>query len=571
METGMMVDPFDGLAIENASGLPTGEVMDALRADPMVARMVAQFTQWSIDTQGGHASNSPGSRRKGGLFERDRYVTPQNIYAQMRMAYQAVDDDDIASAVADTTEALALSKVTFYAEDKNEEDIYNQIAADLDLDSRLREMWKELFTVSQFYCGIWWTRKTYRVRGKTDKGNQSRKTYTVRVPEAITLLDPLKIVPVGNLMFNQEQLAYVATRDEAVAFDDIQRRLNDPVVSRLIMGRYTPNEDEKKWLTNEGIDPTNLYLLNPANVFRHNLTRPQFRRLSPVRMKPVFELLDMKHQLRSMDRAHLIGGTNFIVLIKKGSDALPAEQAEIQNLQENVKTIARLPVIVGDHRLAVEIITPSVDKTLESDRYATLDTRITARLYGMFMLNERGAGTNSDNSSGLVKVISRGLESRRHMLMRSMERHILGPMFEKNDSFTTAPKLRFYPAKIDLTFDNNFAKFLLDLRAANELSRETLLSQFDLDQSDEAAMLEREREQYDDIFLTQVPFSTPNPRNGGDNPNADPANPDDPTAPQDPTSPTSRSQQRRAGRRQGGNNNGGGSAPGSGQGRPPRT
>lgn len=42
-------------------------------------------------------------------------------------------------------------------------------------------------------------------------------------------------------------------------------------------------------------------------------------------MKSIFELLDLKQQLRQMDRAHLIGGSNFIVLMTMGDkDHYPA-------------------------------------------------------------------------------------------------------------------------------------------------------------------------------------------------------------------------------------------------------
>lgn len=538
------IEVFEHADIRNETDVPTESVIDALRDD---RGLMASFEQWVNKTKGGQFTGY----RAGGLFERDRYATPFSLYEQMRVATDAVESDDVVSGVADTTEALAFSKVSFYAEDNEEEDIYNQIAADLDLDSRLREIWRELFTCSQCYVAVWWTKKKYSVRGKTEKGNQRRKSYDIRVPEAISLLDPLRIVPVGSMLFNRESLAYMATRDEAEIFDDESARLADPIINRLILTKHIPTQEDKAFLAANDLQSDNLYILNPQVVFRHTLTRPQFRRLSPVRMKSVFELLDLKNQLRSMDRAHLIGGTNFIVLIKKGSDAMPGKPQEIANLQQNVKTLARLPVIVGDHRLEVEIITPKLDATLNGDRYGTLDSRITARLYGMFVMGgNRAGGTNADDSSGLVKVISRGIESRRHMIQRSLERNIFGPLFDRNDVLTTAPKMKFHPKSIDLGFDSALASFMMELRQSRELSRETLLSQWDFDQDDEARMLDREAEKFDDIFQTQIPYSAPAPQN------------------QDPAPPITPSEKRRAGRQGGGNKNGGGSAPGTGQGKP---
>jgi hypothetical protein len=374
------------------------------------------------------------------------------------------------------------------------------------------------------------------------------------------------------------------------------------------LGPYQPDDGERRWMGEMNIAADRLFELNPATVFRHTATRPDFQRFATVRMKSVFELLDLKTQLRAMDRAHLIGGTNFIVLITKGTDDRPATPAEVTNLQMQVRTVARLPVLVGDHRLKVEIVTPKLDATLKGERYNTIDARITARLYQMFMLGNYAAGGGSDDSVKLAKFIAKGLESRRHMLRRTLEDAIFTPMFARNETLETAPKLLFHPKQIALDFDSAWATFLLDLREANEVSRNTILSQFDLDQADEARMLQREAEQFDDIFMTQVPFAAPNPkiapdapgtkpglvpRKGGAVPRggqAAPANvpphahtPDGQTVPVVPArvrksakkapaapQPSTRSATRQGGRQGGGTRNGGGAAPGSGQGQPPR-
>jgi hypothetical protein len=576
--TGVLLDPYFGSVI-NETDVPTERVMgEAARLNPLIA----SIAKWTAETQGTSARS-----RNGGLLDRDRYVTPENIYEQMRLAHHAVENDDVVSGVLESTESLAFSKVSFYAEDEDEEDVYNQIAADIDLDSRLREMWRELFTTSQFYAAVWWHTKTYKVRGRnTETGVKRKKEFTLRVPKAITLLDPLKIVPVGNPMFNQEKLAYIADRDEDSVFGEVMTgpRGTDPIIERLIVGKYEPDRKERSWLGELGVAPDRLYLLNPATVFRHSATRPQFQRFASVRMKSVFELLDQKQQLRQMDRAHLIGGTNFIVLITKGSDDHPAKPEEIRNLQDSVRVIARVPIMIGDHRLKVEIITPKLDSTLRPERYNTIDSRITGRLYQMFVLGNYSAGSGNDDSAKLVKVIARGMESRRHMLRRTLEVAIFDPIFEKNDTLETAPKLRYHPKNIALDFDPNWASFLLDLRAARELSRETLLSQMDMDQGDEAAMLQREAEKYDDIFMTQVPFTAPNgtPSGGPGGPPGAPGGgpPNAPgpggggapgtTPPPAGPMPGSPAELKRQGRTGGGNRNGGGRAPGTGQGQPPK-
>lgn len=549
----VMLDPEFGTQVINQSDLSNQEIAEKGMIAGSDQRLLAALTQWTQTSQG------VTRRRAGSLFERDRYVTPIGHVDQMRLAYQAVEDDDVVSSIADSTESLVFNAMDFHAEDEDEEDVYNQIAGDLDLDSRLREIWRELFTVSQVVVAVWWQNKTYKVRGRTDQGVQRKKVFALQVPKAITLIDPLKVIPVGDTMFNQEQLVYCADRIEDEAFIANE--------NSLLKGRYTPTEYDRQYVSTLGMDfsADRLWLLDPENVFRHTLTRPQFQRLPALRMRSIFELLDMKQQLREMDRAHLIGGANFIVLVTKGSDQHPAQAAEIANLQMQVRTVARVPVLVGDHRLNVQIVTPKLDSTLDPKRYNLIDARITARLYQMFVLGgTAGSGASSDDSVKLMKVISRGMESRRHMIRRTLEKNIFNKMFDRNESLTTRPKLRFHPKSIDLGFDANFASFLLDLRSSNDLSRDTILNQFDFNQAEEAENLLRERDKYDPIFQTI------NPNNQGI-PQGAPRNQPPPPPPEQPPPPDTQPPDPaaiRLAKRQGGRQ--GGVAPGSGQGQPPR-
>lgn len=495
-------DTSTGGMVLNDTTVPDDAVFAALAEQHPEYRALAN---WAANT----------SRRQGGLFERDRYVTPSKIFDQFKTAQYASDNDDVVSGVLESTEALAFSKMSVAAEDEDEEDVWNQIAANLNMDGLLRQMWRELFTVSQFYAVTWWERKSFRVRGKSDSGIKRKKVFNdVLVPTGITLLDPLKVLPVGNFMFGQEQLVYIASRDQAEDFDKVLARENttDLVVASLIEGRYEASQSEKKALqelTGENMD--HLFVLNSDRVWRHTATRPDYQRFANCRMKSVFELLDLKNQLREMDRAHLVGGTNFIILVKKGTDEIPAKPAEVRGLAAQVRASARVPVIVGDHRVDIEIITPKLDTVLKPERYNTLDARITARLYQMFMTGNYAAGAKGDDSIKLARVVARGLESRRHMIRRSIEAEVFKKTFDRNeDIFTDEPKIRFHPKRIALDFDANVATYLQDLRDRGDISRETMLQELDLSQAEEARQRDRESEHYDDVFTpVNVPFSTP--------------------------------------------------------------
>jgi hypothetical protein len=516
--------------IVNVSGVPEDQVMSAMMHQ---APELASLVRWTQNTQ--------RTSRAGGLVDRDRYLTPGSIFAQFATALDAVESDDVVSAVLESTESLAFQAMGFVAEDEDEENVWNQIGADLDLDSRLREMWRELFTVSQFYCASFFKRKTYRVKGKTSKGVTRKKEFKdLLVPAGLTLIDPKKVLPVGNFMFNQERLVYIADRGEAVQFDNVLAGGNtsDLIVQQFIQEKYVPDVSTRMSLaqmTDANVD--NLYYLNPDFVWRHTASRPQYQRFATVRLKSIFELLDLKQNLRELDRTFILGGTSFILLVKKGTDALPAKPAELAALAANVRQVSKVPIIVGDHRLSVEIITPKQDHVLVGDKYDTLDERISARLYQTFMTRKSGS---NDDSQKLARVVASGMESRRHMLRRALEKNVFRPTFDRNDSLTSLPKLNFYPKRIALNFDPTVATFLQDLRDRGDISRETILYEAGLHQSDEAMLREREKAEYDKIFSpTNVPFNSPNA--GGDKPVTNPAS------------------QKSAGRRGGGRSGGGGS------------
>lgn len=569
----------NGALIVNASAIELHDVATAAQQVPESAetrQIMSAMASWA-------GAQQPKGRRLQGIFDRDAYLQPNSPYDKMRVARLAMSRDDIVGRAARMTESLALRRVEVRCtgDDLDQTDVWNQIAGDLNLDARLREMWQVMFTDSQVVVATWWGEKTYTSRRLTKTGQASRKTYDLTVPLALSLIDTTKVTPIGALMFNQERLAYVANEVEAqyldaalagraglpapaprrgarqrsttmIRTDDGRNMLSatvpesglpliDPIVSRLITNRYEPDDIEAQQLRADGVDPTHLFAFDPRYVWRHTKTRPQFQRFANVDLEPVFELLDLKHQLRQVDRAHLIGGANYIVLVTKGSDKNPAKQGEIDNLRAHVRTLGQIPVLVGDHRLNVEIVTPKQDHVLDQKKHDTLDVRITAAVYGMFA----AAGEGVDDPLKAGRIIATGLESERLLLRRSLEAELFDAIRRSNPKLTQRAKLTFLPGTISLAFDSAWATFLLDMREARQISRDTLLSQMDFDQADEAGLLQMEAEEYDGIFKEQVPHG------------ANPAAPDAPMTP---------GEQKRAGRRGGGNRNGGGAAPGTRQG-----
>lgn len=474
--------------------------------------------------------------RRGGLFERDKYAGAKGVFEQFKVAREAAENDDIVSNILETTEALVLNKVRIECADDDEEDIWNQISKNMNLDARFREMWRELFTYSQYYVTMMWDEKTFKIDGQGPQ-RARRKTYTLKVPSAVSLLDPMKVIPVGDFLFGKDKLVYVANRAESTSIDDVIAGANtsDQVVRNLLTGKYSPSQEERNKISEiigTGVDLSHLYVLNPQLVWRHTATHPSYARFAPVRMKSVFELLDLKHQLREMDRTRLLGSTNFIILVRKGSKEKPATPGELASLNVSVRTVAQTPLIVGDHRLSIDMITPDMDATLDPARYNTIDSRIAARLYQIFHLGNFSAGTGKDDSLKLIRVVARGLESRRQMIKENLERNLLHPIFEQNKSLKCRPSIQFTPRSIALDFDANFLQIMMDLYFDGSISRDTILGVVDLRQEDEFFRREIEAEKYDKVM---TPRDTPpgrkagllggNNNGGGLNPNSVKPNP----------------------------------------------
>lgn len=523
----------------NASGLEDREVFGE------VSRVGRELSYW---VQRQRQQTGPS------MFDRQAYNRPDNPYGLMEVARRAVKEDDIVSGVADVTEGLAFQGIKWEDESSDDADIFNQISTDLDLDDAIRTWYRQQYTYSQVVVGMWWGWKEYTVRGRTPpeetalvkvpgathpddptqstpdsfeeprdpetnrplkkkRGPKRRKKYRIWCPIGITFLDPMKVVPVGSGMFGVDRLAWSATQGEIDAFKRVlDGELDDPVMARFFLGKYTAgSQDERQSLARMGIDPDKLLEMNPDYVFRHCLTKADYNRFPDVRLESAFQLLDLKQQLQEADRVFLVGAANYILLIKKGSKEDPGRPDELSNLHKNFKVLAKLPVIISDHRLEIEIITPDQTSVLDSAKYDTLDRRILNKCLGS--LTVTGDGQRNESTLTVARGVARLLESRRLMIKRQMEKRIARATVEhpfNKDKFEGEPNLAFTPRSVQLDSDSQVVQAVLNLRTQKELSRDSTLEYFGFDQEVEAERREYEEESgLDDIFQTAVPFDSP--------------------------------------------------------------
>lgn len=457
------------------------------------------------------------------MLVREEFTDINDVFGQMRYAKKVAGADDVVSNVLEMTEGIALQGAKWTSSDPDKADVFNQMAAEQDLDSLLRKIWREEDTISQVVLATWWDTATFSVRGTTKNGNARKTTKKVFYPRRVTVLNSAKVLPVGSLLFGMERLAWVATPAEINAYrEHLKSGAKDAAMDRFYSGFYEPTPIERAELMGQGEtkgiasvlgikNVAELILLNEKYVSRHTLTRADHERWAPVRLASVFPLIDMKRLLMTADRVALIGAANYILLVKKGDKDAPAHQAEIDNLKEGFKLLAKIPVIFSDHRLAIEIVTPKQDYTLQSEKYNLVDQRILQKMVNAIPY-VRTTGSDGGGGTGLGRWTSRSLEGRRHQIKRFVERQLARAVMQhpanagvfKDDK---PPSLAYYPANIMLDSDAQLAQQIISMRTMRELSRETLLEYFGFDEAVEAVRMEFEDKHYDDIFKTEIPFS----------------------------------------------------------------
>lgn len=531
----------EGVSYINAAGEEIPDVVVRQAVDG-TARQIANW----VESQRGQSS----------FYDRQAYVAPDSPYALFRIARTAVENDDVVGGVADVTEGLMFQGLKWESEDADDADVFNQIAKDLNLDEVVRTWYREDYTYSQAVMGMWWGVKTYRVRGrkvaeeggeerpnpltgimekirKRVRGRPRRKEYQIYCPQAIAFLDPMRVVPLPPGPFGQDRLAWHASPGEHTMYkgwmdegvlptevqDAVMAEFFDGVVPLASLSRET-----KAQIGRWGMNPGRLIYLRPDRVFRYTRTKSTYEQFAQLRLKSTFPLLDLKQQLMEADRVALVGAINYILLVRKGTEKDPASQDEIDNLKENFRIVAKLPVIIGDHRLEIDVIIPEQEYVLKGDRYDTLDRRILSRVLGALTISS--GGQRNESTLTVARGVARQLESRRHMMKRVLEREIAHAVCEhpaNAGKFEDEPNMAFTPRNVSLDSDAIVTQAMLQLRENREISRETLLEYFSLDQSTEAQRREYEEESgLDDVFKTEVPFSATGPLGQQGQPGAQP-------------------------------------------------
>jgi hypothetical protein len=510
--------------LDNQTGLPDEDVMAAARVyvDETSAYSLRSDMPFELFDGAG-----------GSMMARQEFGRARNLPEEIRLARHLSEKDDDIAAVMGEMIGLAFSEgVRARHRDERTEAIFAAINEKSDVEGALASMYREWLIAAQCSTSTLYTREQieYELSAKTSQA----ETVSIAAPR-IGVLPSENIRVIGNDMLGSAQLAYDPDNeklrrwllryfaDDVTAAQKAELGREDRVAAAMFIGviKVSPFEEEHlpTW---DGSG--RLYLLNPRIVQRTTMPKGAWKHPRPMLTRN-FPLLEAKRLLNVMDMALLQGGSNFIIVAKKGSDQRPAKGKEIQNLREVVKRARKVGVLVGDHRLSFEIVTPDLKELLNGEK-----RRLLGRKMAMAMMRVAEHATEGSGAEGMeteAEIMSRVIMWDRSRLVKHVQRNIYAETARRNPELKSAAKL--WVMKLILHGAQYFSEFILKLRDRGDISRRTTVEAAGFDYDGEKAERERELANGDDEVLVpgvvphtspEQPGQQPNPAdNGGGRPN----------------------------------------------------
>jgi hypothetical protein len=501
--------------IDNRTDLPDGDIQEAVRD---------MFVE-NASMSGVERSTFQTYAAEGSLLARRRYQTPANVIDEIKLARSLAERDDDVAAVIGEMIAIAFGDgYEHQGDDEATVELFCEMskAKYSNLTQGLQEMYRELLISSQVNTAILFTRENLSY---SLQGSQRRLNKSVAVP-LIGVLHAENVRVIGNDMFGTGRLAYYPDTDRlrqwlekyfnprTPAAVKAQMGREDRVSANLFSGKVSQAEVEaesQSWGERWGAQ--NLYYLNSKMVHRSTFPKGQWRYPRPLLTRD-FSLLEAKRLLNIMDYALLQGGSNFIVVAKKGTDKRPAQKEELENLQNVVRTASKTGVIVGDHRLEFEVITPKMEALLNPDKRRLLGRKI---VQAMMRIPEAAQETPARSSQQNPELESKArvITSDRAILKAHVEDYIYDETINRNSNiFKEAPCIAF--PKVVLQGTQFFTDYMLKLRDRGDIPRKWAVEYagFDFD----AAVEQRKREIESGADDVLVPAHTPFDGEGGPGP-----------------------------------------------------
>lgn len=491
-------------------------VNDSGLDDALVEDAVATYFVENASMAWGRHSDFQTYQQQGSLLARSEYKSPASVIDEIRLARDLAEkDDDIRAALGWSVSSAFKDGMQNFHEDEKTVALFNGMAREGNFDRALKEMYREYLISGQCNTVTLFTRTNIDFQRF---GSEELQSESLAAP-VIGVLPAEQVRVLGNDMFGTGTLAYDPDSEalrrwldeyfdpSTTAARKHQMGMEDRVTAAMFTGKIEIDplsadaEDQPTW-------GNSLYTLNPNMVHRTTMAKGSWKYPRPP-LTANFSLLEAKRLLNIMDYALLQGGSNFIVIAKKGTDQLPAEGPEVRNLKEVVRRASKTGVIVGDHRLDIEILTPDLKELLNPQK-----RRLLGRKLAMALLRVPEHGTEEPGGEGMkaeLTMMADVISADRNDLRRHMTGFIYEQTRKRNRAvFTKGIPTLWFP-KVILQDSNFFSDYVLKLRDRGDIPRRWAVEAagypFD------AALQERQREIDNDVDETMapaaVPFSSP--------------------------------------------------------------
>lgn len=501
--------------IDNRTDLPDHVVQEVIEAK-WVETAGFQFSQPS-------SFQMYSTHHTGNMLSRTPFRTPTNIIDEIRLARHVADTDDDISAVIGQCIATAFGEgMQNQHQDEATIQFFNEIAKGMNLDMALKELYREYLIASSVTTISLFQRSRLNF---SPSGTSENITAQLATP-LMGILPAENIRVLTNDLFGQGELAYYV-RDARMRiwldeyFGDstsparkAQMQAEQPVLAAVFTGRI-----EGQWNDQDSfIAGKIMYTLNPRMVHRTTMAKGASAYPRPL-LTANFALLEAKRLLNIMDYSLLQGGTNYIVVAKQGSDMLPAKQPEIDNLVNQVRSAGRTGVLVGDHRLDIEIITPELKELLNPEKRNLIGRKLAMRLLRIPEQVTHDAG--GEGAKQELVFTSNTITSDRRDMKRHVENYIYSETVKRNKATFAFGYPNLWFPKIVLSGVKDFFDSIVKARDRGDIPRKWAVEVLGFDYEAGVAQRRRELEDGDDEVMIpgSVPFSNPA---GPTDPNAPP-------------------------------------------------
>lgn len=509
-------------------------------------RVVQTYLEENASLIGLSPGNSLQMYASGGsVMTRPKWRPPQNIIEEVCMARELADRDDDVSATIGAMIALAFGDGMQHSHrDEVTVAMFDEIATEAGVLQKFKEMYHEWLIAHQVVTAVVWRQAQVSF---VPMGADRQRSRTASVP-MVAVLPTEQIRVIGNDIFGNAKLAYrpFSGRQEQWLmeyFSDqtsearkAEMRREDPILTTLLTEQLAWDgfdEGGVQWVYGDQRDPAigrYVYTLNSDLVKRVTGPKGQAQHPRPM-MTRNLPLLEAKRLLTIMDYTLLEAGANFLIVAKKGSDERPALPEEVANLRDTLVRASRSGVLIGDHRVSIEIITPKLEELLNAEKRKLLGRKLAAALLRIPDIGTADTA-GAQEATTATEILSRVVTSDRDDLRLHMQRAVYNATADRNG----IGRAGIWFPKIILQGLQFWQQMILGLRDRGDIPRKYAVETAGFDWTAAVEQRKLEKSSGDDKVMTPaaVPFSSPDAgpqdRGGGRPPGAKTGQ-SDPTAP----------------------------------------